>query len=445
MKLPFSPCLLLGGALFALGLPALTEAAPGAAEILFELAPRAEVGLSEAEAVQRSLGRPSLRDAIEGSIESSRAEVEASRRWTNPTLGFAFEQAKQGGVGGDESIYTLSQNVEPPGRRRARIRSARTRVLEARLRGRALRVDVEARTRTVFAEVLAAQERFEVALDWERRMGKVAELVALRRAAFGPKAPGRPSKYASQRVRREQASISAKLSQAKAERRSLAQRLLGILGEDPDRPLASIRVAGELLPRTDLPPIQEFLARLQDRPDILAEKAALKALEADAQVARAQVSAVTLAAGYKDARDSASGGFQGPVAFASLPLPLLHQQQAPKARAKGQLRAARGRLQMRIQEESGEIKGLFLKTRQLTETAQRFSADTLDQAKVLRTSAEDAYRSGEVGLLSLLDAYRGYTEARFQFLELALSAQQTRIELERRTGGHPTLAPAKSW
>ena len=45
-----------------------------------------------------------------------------------------------------------------------------------------------------------------------------------------------------------------------------------------------------------------------------------------------------------------------------------------------------------------------------------------------------AYLEGRLGLLELIDAYRGGTSARVKELELALNARLDRIDLERVLG-----------
>ena len=49
--------------------------------------------------------------------------------------------------------------------------------------------------------------------------------------------------------------------------------------------------------------------------------------------------------------------------------------------------------------------------------------------------ADAAYRGGELGILELLDAFRGAVDDELQGLELALLARRARIELERAAGG----------
>lgn len=55
-------------------------------------------------------------------------------------------------------------------------------------------------------------------------------------------------------------------------------------------------------------------------------------------------------------------------------------------------------------------------------------------AELVRT-AEAAYAGGELGILELLDAYRGALDAELQALELEWGARRARIEVDRALGG----------
>ena len=96
---------------------------------------------------------------------------------------------------------------------------------------------------------------------------------------------------------------------------------------------------------------------------------------------------------------------------------------------------------MLLQETRGEVRGAYARERKLVDVAERFRREALEPAKELVESAEAAYAHGEVGVLSLLDAYGEVYEARSHFLELALAAREARIELDRLTGGGVSASP----
>ena len=83
----------------------------------------------------------------------------------------------------------------------------------------------------------------------------------------------------------------------------------------------------------------------------------------------------------------------------------------------------------------GEVRGLWSEVNELTSAAREQDRIAHEDAARLIEIAEVAYRGGELGVLELLDAYRGAYEAELQALEMASSARQARVELNRMTGG----------
>lgn len=385
-----------------------------------------DAGWREFDAVSRALQRASLADVVAGTVGEASADVTEAARWDNPVVSATFEQGKdaQGG-GGDETIYMVTQRIEFQGRRHLRRRAARTRVAGAEQRMSMLRLQVEARARRAFFQALAAQERREAAEDWSYNLDRVAGVVALRRQT------GDISAYDRVRVRREHATVRAQASRAEAERVAAVARLAGMMGLGPRESVDT--VAGRLLPPVAPAALEELLARVEQRPDVEALRREAEAAGLDQRVAEGwKVPALTLGVGHKDGR--AAGQTQdGPVAFAAVPLPLLNQRQGPARRARARRRRAEGRLALMLQETRGEVRGAHARERGLVEVARRFRREALEPTQELVESAEQAYAEGDVGILSLLDAYAEVYEARAHFLELALAAREARVELDRLT------------
>lgn len=383
--------------------------------------------LREREAVARALGRSSFQDLTASSVGVAEADVTASRRWSNPVLSFTFEQAKRGGTGADEGIYFVQQQIEPGARRRLRSQAAEARVAGAEEQVAMLRIDVEARVRRAFYGVLETQQRFEAARDWSFRLARVAEVVELRHSA------GDVSGYDLQRVAREQATVKAAVASASADHAEAAGELGGMTGHPPEE--KGPRVLGELLDSRTRPPLEELLRKVELRPDVQVLKEQARAAGYDQRVADGwKVPSFTLGVGLKDVRDGATNP-TGPVAYAAVPLPFLNRQQAPARRAREQRRQALAGADVLVQEARGMVRGTYAKEIQLASSARTFRREALDPAEELLRTAEAAYRAGEVGVLSLLDAYRSAYEARTQYLALARQAREAGIELDRLTGG----------
>lgn len=385
------------------------------------------VALQEHQAVEQALGRTSFRELLESSVGVAESRVLASRQWKNPVFSFTFEQAKGGGGGADEGIFFLQQQIEPGSRRRLRTQAAEARVAGAEERAAMLRVEVEARVRRAFFAVMAMQRRHEAARDWSFRLARVAEVVELRHKA------GDVSGYDLQRVAREQATVRAEVASAAADHAEAAGALGGMIGHPLDD--KGPRVVGELLADGRRPPLEELLRRIEVRPDVQALRERARAAGYEERVARGwKIPSFTLGAGFKDARDGGAN-LDGPVAYAAVPLPVLNRQRAPARRAREERRQASAGADVLAQEARGQVRGTYVKEVQLAASARAFRREALDPAEELLRTAETAYRAGEVGVLSLLDAYRSSYEAHTQYLTLARQAREAGIELDRLTGG----------
>lgn len=192
---------------------------------------------------------------------------------------------------------------------------------------------------------------------------------------------------------------------------------------------------GVLLPATRPEPADQYLARAATRPDIRALERAEAATELDHKAAsRARVPELTLGAGWKGVQyaNLRNDGF---LINAGITLPVVDRGQGPRRRAQAEGQGLRGRAELARQELAGEIVGLRAEADRLHVLAEQFSRDRRRDSEELMRIADAAYRGGELGILELLDAYRGAVDDELQGLELALMARRARIELERAAGG----------
>ena len=66
----------------------------------------------------------------------------------------------------------------------------------------------------------------------------------------------------------------------------------------------------------------------------------------------------------------------------------------------------------------------------------RTRADVVDASDGLIRTSEAGFAGGELGILELLDAYRGAIEDDMTAIDLDLAARRARIELDVVTGGY---------
>lgn len=412
-KKPRGPrCLRLVVLAFALLSPATLRAAPAAT-------------IDEPTVVRRALARTAISDIVEGDVEAARATAVELRTWQNPELAYTREQT-YGTAGTGEDYLWLAQTFDIGGRRSLRGRAAMLRSEGAAARGESLKILLAAEVRQRYHEVLYRRLRAEALAAWSQRLGAALTTIAAREKA------GDVALYDRRRLERELA-----LARAREEVEATAlikawARLAALAELDAAAPQA---VPGDLLPATRPGPADQYLARAATRPDIRALERAEAATELDHKAAaRARVPELTLGAGWKGVQYTGlrSDGF---VVNAAVTLPVVDRGQGPRRRATAEGQALRGRVTLARQELAGEILGLRAEADRLHVLAESFTRERRRDADDLMRIADAAYRGGELGILELLDAFRGAVDDELQGLELALLARRARIELERAAGG----------
>jgi len=192
-------------------------------------------------------------------------------------------------------------------------------------------------------------------------------------------------------------------------------------------------VPGPLLP--DAPPALETLAaRVALQPGL----DALRQREQAARLARRAgergiVPDITVGVGTKRVADDRREDWELVLGLA-VPLPFFDRGQAGVARAKAQSQVAAGEYQLALREAQARVRGFWQKADLLQRSAAGVQGRYLSDARSLADTARAAYRGGEIGILELLDAYRGVTDTELRSLDLALQARLAMIELERVAG-----------
>jgi outer membrane protein, heavy metal efflux system len=387
-------------------------------------APRAVLAqLTEAEAIERALSRPAVHDVVEGEVDVARADALRAGLWPNPIASYTREQTSGGAPASTEDFAHVAQAFDLSGRRGLRSSAAERRVEVARLRGASFRLQLETDVRTRFYDLVLAQGRAATAQDALRRIEPLVALVEQRLAA------GDVSGYDRQRIARERLAAGARLDAETAQVSRARERLTAVVGGTAE----GLRVDGELLPAP--PSTLDVAAVVSRRPELraLGEESAAGELELGAG-RRGWVPEFQLAAGYKGSSGAGerADGFTLGVA---VPLPLFDRLQDESLRGAGRARAARGRQAIEEATAAGDVRALHAEALQLAEAARRFRDAATPASRDLLTTAEAAYRGGELGILELLDAYRGALDTELQALDLAWAARRARIDLDLATAG----------
>lgn len=383
--------------------------------------------LTEAESVRLALARPAVQALANGRIALARSDITAAGRWPNPEIEYAREEINREPTDTTEAFYWLSQRFELSGQRGLRKEAAAHRVQAAVLRTEADRMAIKADVRARFHQVLYQQERLHAIEDWTQRLSAIKAVIRKREAA------GDVSGYDALRLSREQASAQATLQKEQAHYKRWWAELASVLGS-ADAVADYDGVAGRLLPELP-PPLNALLADLARRPDIaqLAQEAQAHDLERRAG-ARGWVPELTLGVGRKTVDDDL-GSDAGPLITAGITIPLFDRGQAEQQRASANALIARSEHRLALAAAEGELRGRWSEVTELTTAAREQHRSTRQSAARLIEIAEAAYRGGEIGVLELLDAYRGTYEAKLQALSMAASAREARVALDQMTEG----------
>ncbi len=383
------------------------------------------VALDESTVVRRTVERAAVRDIVQGDAAAARGTAVELRTWTNPELGYTREQTFGLGSTGEDYLW-INQTLDIGGRRNLRGRAAMLRSEGVADRGEWFKIQLAAEARLRYYEVLYRLLRAEALALWSQRLGTALSAIAAREKA------GDVARYDRRRLERELALARAREeveSSALARAWARLAALADLGGGVPQR------VPGALLPAVRPESIEQYLTRAVTRPDIRALERAEAAAELDYKAAsRARVPELMIGAGWKGVQyaNLRNDGF---LINAGVTLPVIDRGQGPRQRAQAEGQGLHGRAELARQELTGEIVGLRGEADRLHVLADQFTRERRRDAEDLMRIADAAYRGGELGILELLDAYRGAVDDELQGLELALMARRARIELERTAGG----------
>lgn len=386
----------------------------------------APAALTEREVVARALERPPLTDAIEGEVEIEEGRGRAASAYPNPQLSYMREQTF-GTFGTGEDYLSIAQIIDLGNRRGLHGEAGDARARAARREGDATRVTIAADARVRFYEVLYRQDRVAALEGWTLRIDEALAIVTRREQR------GDAATYDRRRLERERAVATGRLETERAALERARARLQALLARGAGG--ASVRVTGTLMPESDPAGLPTLRATSGSRPDLLALDLRIEAASLDRTAAsRWWVPDLRLEGGWKGVDLGRQGRTDGFLLGASLSIPLWDQSSGLARVAEGEARAARGRRALLESELDGELGGARSEAVRLRRAAAEFREQTTAASGDLVRIASAGYEGGELGLLELLDAYRGAADDSLSALDMEHAARRARIEIDRLTG-----------
>jgi len=360
-----------------------------------------------------------------GLIDEKAGEELSAHAYPNPSFSVQSGYGKvrdPRGISLIERYFTLSQPLEWPGTRAARQEAAEAGVSTAQASFDAMQLNVKARVKRAFYELLLADTLADLA---SRLLNTVTDLEeAVKRRVESGEAPPFELVKVKVELLQAQKQVSQTTGNVRTIKTALNQLTAGNLG-------AAFAIQGEF---------ENVKANLNDQrlvedafhyhPEVRKFQKLIEVANAQYdQEQQARIPNVTISGSYQ--RDAGREGFVGGL---SLPLPLWDQRQGEIAKALGLRRQAEANFhQAQIFLRKG-ISEQIQNSNTASAQIHTFEQGLLKQAKEAVRIARTSFKFGEASLLDVLDAQRvlwqtfqGYAQARFE-LAIALT------ELERLVG-----------
>lgn len=379
--------------------------------------------MTEAEALRRFERENAQARALSARVRVVRAETRALSLPPNPAVTYTREDA----AGAQDSFLLLQQSLPLSGRLGLLRRAGNSTVAAAEAETAYDLLQLRSDFRTAFYGLLLAQERVSLLEAWVPQLREIVRILQKRERE------GEGSVYDRLRAERELADAEANLASAHVILAQARARLASffVAGTDP----ASLVVKGGVVTPTPLPALEELVTRsLAVRGDYLASQRQLERFGYEQSAAgRLRIPEPILSAGLK--RTTVPGRADNGYALSvTVPIPLFNRGQADSERARAAREQTESVIAARRQQIETEVKAAYETVRLRRRIAQEYGRELGDKGVELSRIGRLAYEEGEQGILELLDAYRIALFSRLQALELAASAKQAEIELNRAAG-----------
>jgi cobalt-zinc-cadmium efflux system outer membrane protein len=119
----------------------------------------------------------------------------------------------------------------------------------------------------------------------------------------------------------------------------------------------------------------------------------------------------------------------------SIPLPLFDRNQGAVAKARAEAARAELEIAARRHELSSERERAAAELTARRATLEAFDAGALAHLQKLREMAETAYRTGQGGIVELIDAVEAITEARLRHVELVHAVADAELAVRAASTG----------
>jgi cobalt-zinc-cadmium efflux system outer membrane protein len=348
-----------------------------------------------------------------------------SEAFPNPTLSFSHEPLSGGTADYSESYVNLTQRLQLPGQRSARMNGADWALRSAESRSRADSARLAFDVKRTYVEAVLAEELLAVTERVAAVFRRAAEN-ATTRAEAGDISQYELRRILVERTRYENLLADAEI-RASSARRSLA---LLILPESEVVEVAPTGLAADVPPEPGMD--LTTLDATSRRYEIAAAEAAIEAASADVRLRRAErVPDVAATAGFKRQSDGLRGAFLG----VSIPVPLFDRRSGAIEGAEARVGALETRLSLTRRQIDNDLRRAMETYQSLRRRSALLGGEELNASSDLLEIAQVAYDLGDMDLLELLDAASALRGARSADAQVKADLWTAYYNLERAVGG----------
>lgn len=357
--------------------------------------------------------------------ESATASIVTAKTYINPQIeiGAGPSNYRAPGGSGNNSNWgmSISQPIDFPSVRNARVKIAEANVQVASLGTELTLKDVRVRVKSAFYDVLQRQAVLELAEADRNLLKDIRERVKLRvDVGESPRYELIKADTESLAAERDYHAAVVRITESKAYLRGL---LSSAIPED-------YNVIGELPLASSLPGVDELRDKINDAPQLKQIRAAVQTSEANLKLQeQLRNPGLTLKAGVEQDPDLRQ--FRVGIA---IPIPLWDQRKGPIAQAEAEIKEINAILTDREVTIKRDIESAYQRYLIAQQQVAAFENGLLTQAEAVLKVAEAAYRFGERGILDYLDAQRTKRVVRKDYLAARYEYINTMLEIERLLG-----------
>lgn len=379
-----------------------------------------EFDLPKLEALALSSSRAVL--SARDQITAARYAVDSAGAFPNPELEYLGGTSRSRGVGGntgDARSVTLTQPLDMPWRRSARIGAAEAGLESTTAAVRAFEADMVARLRLSYFEVLRRDVELSNTREDLAAMESVRSRIALR--VETGEAPRFELIKADAELLNVQKTAQAAGFRGEQARSQLRQSVGGALPAD-------FALRGLLRDVPELPPLDSLLKQLaQTSPDLARARSEMVRAQHQLDLERRQRwPNVALKAGMEEDPDMRANKLGVVVS-----IPLWDRRSGPVGEASAQLSRARHELAAQEFSLAQQLEIAFQQYEIAQAQVVALESGILKQAEAAVKVAEAAYRFGERGFLEVLDARRVFRAARAELITARYELASAWVEIER--------------